>query len=242
MRKALISFGTGDAARTLAVARPTFEDYAERHGYDLLTEAPDFGSRPPSWWKVPLLRESLRRYDFVLWIDADAIIVDSTVDIEAEVPGRAFQAFVVMNCGAGPTPCLGVWALRSSARAERFLDALWEQNDLTGHKWWEQAAAMRLLGWTIDPPLVKERTTEWDAGSFELAPEWDVIPKFAGTYRARIRHYGADTTRRRLIEMRTDLAEVRSHRLRYGVGVLERRARPVYRRVAAGFRSPVASV
>lgn len=237
LRKALVSFGTGPAARTLAIALPTFRDYAERHGYDLCTtEVGDTQGRPMSWGKVPLLRRLLCSYDFVLWIDADAIIVDNSLDIETLIPPDNFQAFVVLDIAGngGPSPCCGVWALRASERTQRFLAQVWDQEDLTGHKWWEQAAVMRLLGWRIDCPVGKERTSEWDDGTFVLPGEWNVIPKFAGhRYTpARIRHYGADTTLRRVIEMGTDLAEVRGNWPRYWLGVCERRSRPHYRAIA----------
>src|SRR5262249_6806351 len=148
MQKALVSFGTDDAAKTLAVAMPTFVDYARRHGYDLMTDVPMAFDRPHSWLKVPLLQQILERYDFVLWLDADAIIVDAEVDIETVVPRDAFQAFVVMDNGAGAGPCLGVWALRSGDRSRRFLREVWAQEHLVNHKWWEQAAVMQLMGWT----------------------------------------------------------------------------------------------
>ena len=143
-----------------------------------------------------------------------------------------------MDCGAGASPCLGVWALRAGDRTERFLDEVWAREQFIGHKWWEQAAVMDIMGWTTEPPLIKKQASSWDDGSFVLPDEWDVIPKFAGQYApARIRHYGADTTRRRLIEMRTDLAEVQGKRARYWAGIGERRARPLYRRQASAMAS-----
>lgn len=228
-RKALLTFGTGDAAKTLAIALPTFVDYADRHGYDLITDIPDFSGRPPSWGKVAQLRRALGSYDFALWIDADAIIVDGSVDIEAVMPPSSYQAFVVMPIGhsgeGGLSPCLGVWALRACDQAKRFLAEVWDQDDLIDHVWWEQAALMRLLGWRMDGfPVRKERDTEWDEGAFELSREWDVIPYYPQTGTSpRIVHYAAATTEIRLIEMGTDLARLQRKRLRYWLGMCVRR-------------------
>lgn len=227
MRKAIATFGTGPAAQTLAVAMPTFRDYAQRHGYDLLTDVGDSRGRPLPWGKIPLLQDLLRRYDFVFWVDADAIIVDGSIDIECVVPADAYQGFALVE----QSPCTGVWALRAGERTQSFLAEVWAQADLIDHHWWEQAAVTRLLGWELGVyPSLKERDTKWCPGAFLLDPEWDLVPKYAGRYRpARIRHYAAETTRRRLFDMGTDLAEFERRRVRQWAGEADRRARPVYR-------------
>lgn len=230
MRKALVSFGTGDAAKTLAVALPTFHDYAQRHGYDLIIAAPDTHGRPPAWGKIPLLQRVLRSYEFALWIDSDAIIVDGSADVESLIPADAYQALatrpVGVGGGAGVTPGTGVWALRAGERTQRFLADVWAQVDLIEHESWEQAAVVRLLGWRTDGyPVFKIRRTDWDDGLFDLPREWDVIPKYpqpAGSH--HIRHYADESTARRLVEMGTDLAEIRGKRIRYWLGVCHRRS------------------
>jgi hypothetical protein len=181
MRKALVSFGTGDAAKPLAVAMPTYERYARRHGYDLIIpDSPFCYGRPPAWGKVPLLQHVLKTHDFVLWIDADALIVDDNVDIEAVIPTDAYQAFAIVRDPASNeqgSPCTGVWALRSSERTQRLLAEGWAQDDLVDARWWEQGALHRLLGWTMDG---KQHASVWDAGIYHLPIEWDAVPKFIG--------------------------------------------------------------
>lgn len=229
MRKALVSFGTGEAAKTLALALPTFDEYAQRHGYDVITDVGDPRGRPVPWGKITLLSEVLRSYEFALWIDADAIIVDGRLDIEAEIPEDAFQAYVVHDTGSGPSPCTGVWAFRSGKKTQSFLEEVWRQEDLIHHRWWEQAAVMRLLGWRTEVPLAKDRASVWDIGTYHLRGEWDVIPRpeYGRPYSpALIRHYGDWSTRRRMFEMRTDLAEIRGNRARYWLGLCERRYLP----------------
>jgi hypothetical protein len=212
------------------LAFPTFADYAGRYGYDVVIGDGDSLGRPPAWGKIPLLQRLLQSYDFVLWIDADALILDSTVDVETEIPTSAFQAFVVTTCvpGAGLSPNTGVWALRTGARTQRFLSEIWRQEDLANHEWWEQAAVMRLTGWSIEVPLAKQRASEWDDGTFFLGEEWDMIPKFPIGYASgRIRHYaGWPSYRRREFDMRTDLAAPRT--IRWWIGRQERRWRHVY--------------
>jgi hypothetical protein len=223
VRKALATFGTGPAARLLEITFPSFRAYASRHGYELVVGDGESYGRPASWGKIPFLQRLLISHEFVLWIDADALILDHSLDIETVIPKDAFQAFVVtpFHPGNGAAPCAGVWALRAGERAQQFLTKLWEQHDLIQHAWWDQAALQRLTGWTTSGPLFKkERESEWDEGTFWLDEEWDMLIgqpiEFAP---GRIRHYAGKPYDRRLFEMRTDLA----HGPRRWLGMLTRR-------------------
>jgi hypothetical protein len=231
VRKALVTIGAGPAAELLDLSRPTFRAYADRHGYDLIEGAPEDANRAPSWWKIPLVCRLLDSYDFVLWVDADTLILDPTVDVETVIPPDAFQAFatVELKDRLGNSPCGGVWAFRAGERTQRFLDAIWAQDDLIGHRWWEQAALMRLLGWSLDYPITKNRPSEWDDGTFLLSEEWDMIPVFPIGYASgRIRHFAGWPYRRRKFDMRTDLARLNGNLPRYWLGVLERNTRSIY--------------
>jgi hypothetical protein len=231
VRKALATFGTGPAGELLRLALPNFSLYGARHGYEIVIGGGDAHGRAPSWGKVPLLKRLLTSYDFVLWIDADALILDASVDLETVVPADAFQAFAntTLLASRGICPCCGVWAFRAGPRAQAFLTKVWAQHDLIDHKYWEQAAVMRLIGWRLEEPMSKDRQSEWDDGTFFLDEEWDMIPQYAFGYApGKIRHYtGLPSYRRRSFDMGTDLARAHGAHLRYWVGLLERRYRPV---------------
>lgn len=48
--------------------------YALIHGYDYrLVRAPNYDDRWGTWVKVPVIREALKKYDFVIFLDADAV-------------------------------------------------------------------------------------------------------------------------------------------------------------------------
>ena len=231
MRKAIATFGTGPGAEFLRLSLPNFTHYAARHGYEIVVGDGDAYGRASSWGKIPLLQRLLTSYDFVLWIDADALILDPSVDLETVVPAHAFQALAntTLSPSRGICPCCGVWAFRAGPRAQAFLATIWEQHDLIDHKFWEQAAVMRLIGWRIEEPMSKERQSEWDDGTFFLDEEWDMIPQYEFGYApGKIRHYtGFPSYRRRRFDMGTDLARVDGAHLRYWVGLFERRYHPV---------------
>lgn len=155
MTRALVTFAVGPHQELLDITLPSFQAFADRHGYDLLVGQPDPCERPPSWWKIPLLQDTLQAYDEVLWLDADIVIADTTEDLP--VPARAWQALVEHHTSDGEVPNLGVWYLRRPMR--RILDAMWGADEYLWHCWWEQAAMLDLLGYQHEPRPCRQTTT-----------------------------------------------------------------------------------
>jgi len=186
----------------------TFRRFAERHGYDVVVGGEEaIEDRAPAWSKVVLLRRLLEKYDYVLWIDADAIILDDSVDPVSLFGEGHYQALVRYCWNEEECACTGVWLLRNVEKAVAFLDAVWESGDgyLRLHPW-EQAAVMRLLGYSVDPARFVA-ATEWTDGTLWLANEWDTIPAFTLKRRlveCKIRHYARESNRIRRHQMRTD--------------------------------------
>jgi hypothetical protein len=82
----------------------------------------------------------------------------------------------------------GVMLLRGGLDTIAFLDEVYAQDDLIHHRWWENAAICRLLGYRLDPVgpgaptrLLSERTKL-------ISPRWNSIPD-APAANPRIRHY-----------------------------------------------------
>ena len=198
--RAIASIGTGSHQPLLRLAARSFRPFAQRHGYDLHlhTEVVD-ASRPVSWSKVPILRGLLERYEMVLWLDSDLVIVDPREDI----PCPDFMGIVEHETREGRMPNAGVLALRSGDRARAFLDAIWAQEDLIEHKWWENAAICRLLGYTLDP-VGPGAQTRWLRHTTFLDPRWNAIPD-APVRGARIRHYPGYSVKTRAALMTRDL-------------------------------------
>ena len=195
VRKALATIGTGAMRPVLDQSLHTFRRFGERHGYDVVVGGEEaIEDRAPAWNKVLLLRSLLESYDYVLWIDADAIILDDSIDPVSLLGDGHYQALVRYRWNEEECACTGVWLLRNVEKAIAFLDAVWNGGEgyLRLHPW-EQAAAMRLLGYSVDPDRFVA-ATEWTNGTLWLANEWDTIPAFTLKHRlvqCKIRHYRA---------------------------------------------------
>ena len=214
MQKILCSVGAGPHAELLEVSGRTFAAYADLHGYDLdlRTELPA-PERPASWSKVALLRELVEQYEFVLWVDADAAIVDVSRDIADEVERSKFLYIVQHHYDGQDVPNLGVIGLRSGRRARRFLDQLWADTRYIDHKWWENAAALELLGFDLEP-VRRVRPTRLYRQTKLLGNEWNSIMADPAP-RPRINHYPGRSREYRLTHLRAD-AELLEARLAVG--------------------------
>lgn len=76
MKKCLVTLALGDKHRQVfARVRPTWEEYAARHGYELAAfERPldDADTRSPAWQKLLILDQpETRDADIVVWMDCD---------------------------------------------------------------------------------------------------------------------------------------------------------------------------
>jgi hypothetical protein len=181
MSKALASYGTGACEAYREFTLPPMRRYAERHGYAACFDSlPTLD--PPSWGKVPLIRQLLDDHEAVLWLDADVLIFDPSDDLAADVPAWAVQAMVrhTVNVrhahgvvpvdvhGQAMVPNTGIWYV--TRYAAPLLDAmlsLYPQH--RDSVWWEQSAMVELLpnGWAgvthwLDP--------SWNRHVFDSQP------------------------------------------------------------------------
>ena len=151
-RKALCSIGHGRYEELLRLSSPTFINYAAKHGYDVVLRfVASAGQRPIAWAKVGLIQQLLADYEIVLWIDADAVIIDDTIDLASEVAPGDWMCLCRHRTTEGLVPNTGVWMFTSSHEATAFLAKLDAHRGFEHHPWWENAAVIDLLGYQFDP-------------------------------------------------------------------------------------------
>lgn len=156
MKKALVSAAGPNMQEILACSEPTFEHFADTHGYDLVIDRqlqdhsqhqhPD--SKAARWGKIALLEQTIRSHDLVVWMDADVMIHKFDRDIADDVPHDCFQAFVLELFPHRFNPNSGVWALRQDEESARFLEDVRGIGQLD-HSWADQGAICTALGWDI---------------------------------------------------------------------------------------------
>lgn len=167
--RAIVTLAVGEAfEELLQIALPSFHQFADRHGWDLIVADVPNTNRPPSWLKVPALVEALGTYQEVLWLDADTVIVDPTEDLEVS---RCWQALVEHRTRDGDVPNCGVWYVTRPMRT--ILTAMWEEGRHVNHPWWEQGALVERMGY-IGKPLRQMRPTLLAKQTVYLDQGWNV--------------------------------------------------------------------
>lgn len=89
MKIGIITLATGEKfIRDIKYGRKTLENYCTLHGYNLLEDLSlvDIHDREIQWTKIPLILKYLSispdEYDYLVWIDADTIIMNQTIKVE----------------------------------------------------------------------------------------------------------------------------------------------------------------
>lgn len=147
MKRAIITYAYGAHEELLHIAKPTFREFANRHGYDLLI-GKKLTDMPPAWNKVFLLLDALQYYDTVVWLDCDLVIVDYSKDFPA-LPTILHHSLVRHFEAFSEVPNSGVWIVTRAIIP--LLQKMLELEVFYSHGWWEQAALMTMMGYTVPP-------------------------------------------------------------------------------------------
>lgn len=136
----MLSFATPDID---FYAKPIFKSnkaYAEKHGYDWKEywETLD-ESRPPPWSKILYILKTLEEgYDWVFWIDADAIIMNDSIELEKFIDNEYDFAL----CKDAFSWNTGAWFVKNSDKAKELLNYTYSKEEHIDAFLWEQGAFM----------------------------------------------------------------------------------------------------
>lgn len=130
-----------------------FRSYCNRHRYDfILSNTTLDPSRSPHWSKIILLQQFIDKYDWLMWIDADAAITNKDIKIESLIDNeydiiiaREELGFQVINTG--------VFIIKNSEQSKNFLSRWYGQNWLNA-RFWDQSGFIQLYD---SDPEIKSR-------------------------------------------------------------------------------------
>lgn len=156
--RAICSMATGEYRGLLSRTAISFERYAERWGWDLILSTEELSSgRPAPWGKIPLLRELMDEYEWLLWVDADVALVDLEADITREIRDGK-DLYLVERRGTQYTANSGVMLIRSSSWSRAFMEEVWKLGEISrDHRRWD-AAILTLLGYGLAPARLVQPT------------------------------------------------------------------------------------
>jgi hypothetical protein len=176
------------------LAQSNLEQYAKLHNYEISNCRNTLdSSRPIAWTKILHILQLMENYEEIFWIDADAIILDGTVDVSTVVKRDSDLAWVYHENLNQSHPNAGVMFIRVNTATRRLFELANQQRDLDNHPWWDQAALMRALG--IESSFLPvgnlKHAKPVQIVEQRLSKEWNSIRQFTA-YQPRIRHFAGD--------------------------------------------------
>ena len=213
MLRVLMLSGYDSAHAALAeITIPAMRRYADRHLCELRVVTKTTVDRHPAWIKISSVCEALtEEFDFVLWLDADALFVRNDVDVRTAIHPTAdlqlswhgpettdWQA----PSDLPPHFNTGVLLIRVSSWSKDFFARVWETGELENTIWHEQSTMHHVLGCgnvsSLENWIHPERSHV-----AHLDAAWNSIPGVATAPDPIINHYAGieDRIRVRLMEI-----------------------------------------
>ncbi len=69
--------------------------YCDKHGYDIIKSSERRTTLEPHWERIPLMAEQLNDYNYVIWIDADAIFLKNSPPITNVIEKHNDKLFIL---------------------------------------------------------------------------------------------------------------------------------------------------
>jgi mannose-6-phosphate isomerase-like protein (cupin superfamily) len=202
-----------------ALTVPRMHAFAQAHGYEVCVIERDDWERPRGWIKAEAIRGALdSNFDFLFWIDIDAVIVRRDIDVRTVEVDCANLHMVwhgpdtsTVQFDFTPHFNTGVMLIRANDWSRDFFKRTWEVGQLP-HGWSDQATIHHLLGYDNCLALGPDRPDEPNRSHVaRLDIVWNSIPGFAIAPDPIINHYAGlhFGTRLRLVEVDARTAPLR---------------------------------
>jgi len=124
------------------LTQPSKELYSLRHGYDFYCKTDNFAAdRAIGWAKIDIINDKLPNYDWIIYIECDAMIMNQTIRLENLIDNnydviisdsKYKHHFQGVNSG--------VMLIKSSSWSREFFKRLWLKEHYFRGNWWEQGA------------------------------------------------------------------------------------------------------
>ena len=106
--------------------------YATLHGYEVINANNLIDpSRPVAWSKILAIQHHLPKYDYVVYVDMDAVIMQPGISLESLIYAteETAKADIVMQSDWNG-PNTGIWLAKNTVWTDTFLQLAWEQKQL----------------------------------------------------------------------------------------------------------------
>mmetsp|Transcript_25518 Transcript_25518/g.48336 ORF Transcript_25518/g.48336 Transcript_25518/m.48336 type:complete len:338 (-) Transcript_25518:28-1041(-) len=150
---------------------PNLQSYADKHGYSLWDASASIDtSRPPAWSKILAVQKLLTQTDsapcdWVFWVDADIVVMNSTIAIESFLPSaESTEIDLLITMDRRLTANSGAWLIRNTKWSREFLQAWWNMRR------WVREPGLSLSGDNAAFGHLTEERLKSDADRIRMVP------------------------------------------------------------------------
>ena len=200
---------------------PRMKAFAATHGYEQRFVHGNAWKRPRGWLRIEVIRAALEdSFDFVLWMDVDAIVLRKDVDVrtvavddaDLHMAWHGPETSEIMAADFVPHFNSGVMLIRVNDWSRAFFKRVWEIGQLP-HPWFDQATILHALGYDGCLGLGPDRPDEPNRSRLaRLDTAWNSIPGLATAPDPIVHHYAGisnPSTRLKMVEADTMTAPLR---------------------------------
>lgn len=125
---ALVTFYDNYSEDIREISLSNKEKYAKKHGYELFVGDKEVYNlrqgRPSAWTKFKLIEKTLPNFDYVVWFDADTVVVNDTIRIEDIIDDKhdLFYSKDENDINSG------IFIIKNTSWARSYLMNAWDQD------------------------------------------------------------------------------------------------------------------
>ena len=140
MRISIVTHCNKDYNNIADITTPIMLKYARQNGYDFHFSNFSFDDRPSAWHKIPLLFESLNFNDWIVWMDADTLIMDFSYRLEDFIDNN-----YIAVTGFSHQIETGVFFIKNCAEIRELFLKAYDKEEFINDGGWEQTAVQKVL-------------------------------------------------------------------------------------------------
>ena len=132
LKIAICQLGDATFMNGLKNMRQSVIKYCKKHGYDYIECSKPLDTLPPAYQKPLFLLQHIEKYDYVMWLDADTIIINESIKLEDKI--NQFPKHNMFYCKDPMFWGLnsGVLIFKNSQFSRQLLTEWWDSRSTTG--------------------------------------------------------------------------------------------------------------
>ncbi len=121
--------------------------YCQEYGFDFISSMDEslHEGRTPLWAKIPLLNQNLKNYDWLMWIDSDAMPLNFTIDARDFIDDEYSMVLAEEHHPDGSAINTGILWIKNERDGFKLLEETWKQTQCINHPWGEQQGMIEAI-------------------------------------------------------------------------------------------------